>query len=269
MTRSTILSALLVALTALVLAACSAEDQDRVAQTLERAAKATKGLGMVVTTTGTVSVDGISQQLRSRAAIAPDGRRARISAQTGGLSLEQYLDGRFMLMSVDSFPGAGGGGLPPGTRYVKLDLDKINKSMGLDATLNELRSLDPRRAAAMLSDVAEVRPAGSGTIGGVRVTRYSANVDLEEMAKALSEGGDTKRLKQLFGKDAKMRMEIALDAEDRIRGFGMNGDLGPMQMDMDAVVGSYSRDLKVAVPSQGVYDVTSTVVGALDGLEQR
>ena len=267
-TRSTILSALLVVLTALALAACSTEDEDQVAQTLDRAAKATKGLGMVVTTTGTVSVDGISQQLRSRATIAPDGRHARISTQTGGLSLEQYLDGRFMLMSVDSFPGAGGGGLPPGTRYVKFDIDKINKSMGLDATLNELQSLDPRRAAAMLSDVAEVSSAGSGTVGGVRVTRYSANVDLEEMAKALSKGGDTTRLKQLFGKDAKMRMEIALDAEDRIRGYGMNGDLGSMKMDMDAVVGSYSRDLKVAIPSQGVYDVTSTVVGALDGLKQ-
>ena len=54
-------------LTALVLAACTTEEQDRVAQTLDRAAKATRGLGMVVTTTGTVTVDGFSQSLRSRA----------------------------------------------------------------------------------------------------------------------------------------------------------------------------------------------------------
>ncbi|HEV2787492.1 MAG TPA: hypothetical protein VGV67_13930 [Solirubrobacteraceae bacterium] len=268
MTRLSILSALLVALATLVLAACSGEEQDQVAQTLDRAAKATKGLGMVVTSTGTVSVQGISQSLRSRATIAPDGRHARISTQTAGLSLEQYLDGHFMLMSVDSFPGAAAGGLPPGTRYLKFDIDRVNKSVGIDATLREMQSLDPRRAAAMLADVAEVKSVGSGTVGGVEVTRYSADVDVEQMVKALSKGGDDERLAKLFADDAKMKLEIALDGEDRIRGFGMKGDFVGMKMDMDAIVGSYSRDLEVKIPTKGVYDATAAIVGAMDGFKQ-
>jgi hypothetical protein len=262
--RSKILSALLAGLAALVLASCSAADQERVAQTLQRAAKATEGLGMVVTMNGTVSAQGISQPLRSRATIAPDGRRARMSTQVGGLSLEQYLDGHFMLMGLDSVPGAGMS-LPRGTRYLKVDIDKVNASMGIDTTMSEMQSLDPRRAAAMLSEAAEVRSVGSDTIGGVKVTRYAADVDVEEMAKALSKGTDTSRLAKMFG-DAKMQIDIAIDGDDRIRGFGMKGAMGPAKVEMDAVVQSYSRDLKVTIPSRGVYDMTAAITGAFDGL---
>lgn len=265
MSRSTILSALLVVLAALVLASCTAADEEQVAQTLQRAAKATEGLGMVVTMSGSVSGEGISQPLRSRATIAPDGRHARMSTTVGGLSLDQYLDGHFMLMGVDSMPGAGMN-LPPGTRYLKVDVDKVNKSVGIDTTMSEMQSLDPRRAAAMLSDAAEVKSVGSDTIGGVKVTRYAADVDLEQMAKALSKGADTSRFSKMLG-DAEMRMEIAIDGDDRIRGFGMKGDMGPAKYEMDAVVQSYSRDLKVTIPSRGVYDMTAAITGAFDGLE--
>jgi hypothetical protein len=33
---------------------------------------------------------------------------------------------------------------------------------------------------------------------------------------------------------------------------------------MDAVVQSYSRQLKVTIPSRGVYDITDTITGAFD-----
>ena len=267
MLRSRLLSALLVLLAGIVLGACSAAEEDRVAQTLERAAKATKGLGMQMTMTGTVGVEGISQSLRSRATIAPDGRHARIVTQVGAMSMRQYLDGSFMLMSVDSFGGAGTM-VPPGTRYMKFDVDKVSESMGIDTSMTEMQSLDPRRAAEMLSDVADVRSVGRGTLGGVPVTRYSATVDIEEMAKALSEDGDLKGLGKLFA-DGEMLVEVAIDGGDRIRGFRMKGDMGPTKLDLQARITAYSRDLKVKIPSQGVYDVTKAVVGAVDGLPRR
>ena len=267
--RRTMLAALLIALAPLVLAACSTDDQDQIAQTLERAAKATKGLGMVMTMSGTVSVEGISQPLRSRVVVAPDGRHAKMTTQAGSFSMQQYLDGRFMLMSLASFPGAGAGGpMPPGTRYLKVDIDKVGKAMGINTTLSEMQSLDPRRAAEMLSDVAEVKSAGTATIGGVKVTRYRADVDVEELVKAMAKSGDTTRLKKMFG-DGTMQMQVALDGNDRIRGFGMKGDfMAGMKVDFNAVVSSYSRDLKVEIPSRGVYDVTSTIVGAAGSLKQ-
>ena len=267
MSRSRLLSALLVLLAGIVLAACSAAEKEQVAQTLERAAKATKGLGMQMKMTGTVGVEGISQTLRSRATIEPDGRRARITTQFGAMSMKQYLDGSFMLMSVDSFGGAGTM-LPPGTRYMKFDIDKLGESMGIETSMSEMQSLDPRRAAEMLSDVAEVKSAGRGTLGGVPVTRYSATVNNEELARALSEDGGLKGLGKAF-ENGEMLVEVAIDGDDRIRGFRMKGDMGPTKVDMNAEITSYSRSLKVRIPSQGVYDVTDAVVGVMDGLQKQ
>jgi hypothetical protein len=261
--RSTVLSALLVAVAAFGVGSCSAAEQEQFAQRLERAAKTTKEFGMVITMTGTVSAGVVSQPLRSRMTIAPGGRRARMSTKAGDLSLEQYLDGRFMLTAVDSFPGARTG-LPPGTRYIKVDMDRIGKSLGLDMTMSQMQSMDPSRIAALLADVAEVRSLGSGTIDGAKVSRYVADVDNEKLAKAVSSGDDAAAVSKLFGHGT-MQMQLALDdADGRIRGFGMKGDMGPAKVDMDAVVQSYSRQLKVTIPSRGVYDITDTITGAFD-----
>lgn len=265
--RSRLLSALLVLLAGVVLTACSAADQEQVAQTLERAAKATKGLGMKMTMTGTMAVDGSSQSLSSRATIAPDGKRTRIDTRIGAMSMQQYFDGSSMLMSVDSFGGANTM-MPPGTRYMKFDIDKVGSSMGIDTGLSTMQSIDPRRAAAMLSEVAEVKSAGRGTLGGVPVNRYSATVDLEKMMKALSDDGDVDGLAELFA-DGEMFVELAIGDDDRIRGFRMKGDMGPAKVDMKAQVTAYSPDLKVEVPSQGVVDVTEAIVGATDGLQKQ
>lgn len=211
-----------------------------------------------------IGVEGISQSMRSRATIEPDGRRARITTRFGAMSMKQYIHGRFMLMSVDSFGGADTM-MPAGTRYMKFDIDKVGRSMGIETSMSEMQSLDPRRAAEMLSDVAEVRSAGRGTLGGVPVTRYSATVNNEELAKALSGGGGLEGLGKAF-EHGEMLVEVAIDGDDRIRGLRMTGDMGPAKVDMNAEITSYSRNLKVKIPSQGVHDVTDAVVGAMDGL---
>lgn len=100
------------------------------------------------------------------------------------------------------------------------------------------------------------------------VTRYSATVNLEEMAKALSEDGDIQGFAELVG-DAEMLVEVAIDGDDRIRGLRMKGDMGPTKVDMNSQITSYSRDLRVAIPSQGVHDVTEAVVGAVDGPQKQ
>ena len=244
--------------------ACSADERSRVQQTLERAARATQGVGMQVTTTGTLSADGLEQALRSRATIAADGRRARIRTQIGGQELVQYVDGTSMLMSVDSFPVRSA--WPPGTRFLRVDLDRIGSAMGLDSALRDLQSLDPARAAALLAKVADdVQPAGRGTLGGVAVQRYSARLHVDKLMESVV-GKDAAGGLPAAVKDATMTVEVAIDGKDRIRGFGIDGALGQAAITLRAQVTAFDRDIEVAVPTTGVYDITAALAGMAGAL---
>jgi hypothetical protein len=260
-----LLSALLILICAGLLAACSAEDERKVEDALTKAAAASKGLGMRVSTTGTVAVGGEDQPIASRAMIEAGGRRAKITTEIGGAAIEQYLDGSYLLMSADTFPS--GGLAPPGTRFIRFDIDKVNRSVGLDATLRDLQQLDPSKTAALLAKVAEVKSAGKGSVRGVPVTRYRATVDLEKLVTALDTNGDgTQQLPDLL-KDSELTIELSIDDDHLVRGYGMTGTIGPAQMNLRAEVTSYARDLKVDVPSgTGIYDITDDVTGALDDL---
>lgn len=262
---SRILALLSVVLCSGLLAACSAGEQAQVERTLERAARATKGLGMQMTTTGTLSVAGQRQALRSRATIEPDGRRARIRSAIAGHELEQYVDGSAMLMSVDGFPIKGP--WPSGTRYLRFDLDRLGRAAGIDTTLRDLQSLDPAKTAALLGKAADdVSSAGRGTIGGVPVQRYRARVRLDKLVASLTGGGQAGAAGML--EDSTMTVEVAIDGDDRIRGVALDGAIGPATITTRAQITAFDRDIRVAVPSAGVYDVTDAVArlaGALSG----
>ena len=245
-----------------LLGACSADERDEIARTLERAAKATNSVGQRVTMTGSISVDGQSQALRSRAAIEAGARRARVSSQFGPMKFDQYLDGTTMLMSVDSLPS--GGPWPAGTRYLKFDLDKLGRAAGLDTTLRDLQSLDPGKAAKLLGDAAEDVTLREGKLRGVPVKRYSARLRLDKLTRSLSGGGANGLPDEV--EQAALTVEVSIDGDDRIRGFAMGGAIGPMTMEMRGEVTAFERDLKVAIPTTGVYDITDAMKGLAGAL---
>lgn len=246
-----------------LLAACSADERDQIAQTLERAAKATEGLGQHITSTGSVSVDGQRMRLSSRAAIAADGRHARISSRMGALTFEQYLDGNAILMSVDSLPA--GGPWPADTRWLRFDLDTLGRGAGVDSTLRDLQTLDPAKAAAMLSKVAEDVTSRRGKVRGVAVTRYSARVPLDKLMRSLFPAAASgESLEPLEG--AALTVEVAIDDDDRIRGFATGGVMGPMTMEMRGEVTAFERGLKIAIPSRGVHDISDAIAGLAGAL---
>lgn len=246
-----------------LLTACSADERDQIAQTLERAAKATEGLGQHITSTGSVSVDGQRMRLSSRAAIAADGRHARISSRMGALTFEQYLDGNAILMSVDSLPA--GGPWPADTRWLRFDLDTLGRGAGVDSTLRDLQTLDPAKAAAMLSKVAEDVTSRRGKVRGVAVTRYSARVPLDKLMRSLFPAAASgESLEPLEG--AALTVEVAIDDDDRIRGFATGGVMGPMTMEMRGEVTAFERGLKIAIPSRGVHDISDAIAGLAGAL---
>lgn len=245
-----------------LIASCGVEGES-VAAEISKASETTRGLGIRMSMRGTVGADGESMPIRSRASIEPSGLRARIKTEVGSTTFEQYLDDGFMLMSVDSLPPDDS--LPPGTRFVKFDLDAVSKSLGIDTGLREMMRMDPAQAAAMFTDAADVEKLGRGRVLGVAVTRYRSTVSIEDAVKALDKDGDSPKLPKLL-RDSEMTVEVAIDDKKQIRGFDIKGKIGPMTMDLKAVVTSFSRDLRVDVPSEGVHDITDDVVDLLGEL---
>lgn len=253
------LSALLAFVLALacagVVTGCSG-DSDDAAQRLERSMEKSRTLGTRMSTNMTFKTGAETVRMRARATTEAGGRRMRMVSTLGGVEMEQYVDGSQMLMSVDSLPTNGA--FPAGTRWLKFDMDELLKASGLDASMRELQQIDPTKAAALLND-ADIKDAGSGRVRGVAVERYRATVALKDVAKTL--GGKSK-LPRAFT-DGEVTVTLALDDEDLLRAFDMSGDIGPAKMTMDAEITSYSRDIRIAMPSgEGIYDMS----GALGGL---
>lgn len=242
---------------AVAVAGCSSDSE--AAQALQRSLEKTRDLGARMSMTGTFGAGGESVRMTSRMSVEPGARRMRMTSTIGGVEMEQYLDGSSMLMSVDAFPSSGA--FPPGTRYLKFDMDELLKASGLDTSMRELQQMDPSKVAALLKDT-ELETAGSGEVRGVAVKRYRATIGLDDIAKQL--GGDSDVADAL--KDGEMIVTLALDDEDLVRAFDMTGDIAGQKMSMKAEVTSYSRDIRVKVPTgPGIYDMSGALEGAPSG----
>ncbi len=256
MKRTVLLSAVLVLglVFTSVVAGCSSDSE--AAQALQRSLEKTRTLGSRMSMNMTFTTAGETMRMRARATVEAGGRRMRMVSTIGDIEMEQYLDGSTMLMSADSFPA--GGGLPAGTRWLKFDLDELLKDSGVDTSMRDLQQMDPTKAAAMLKD-ADLKDVGSGRVRGVAVDRYRATVQMDDVLRALG-GSDAKVPKEL--EDSTMTMTLSLDDEDLLRAFDMKGDIGPAKTAMDAVITSYSRHIRIRMPSdEGVYDATEALSG--------
>jgi hypothetical protein len=238
-------------------------DRSSDSQVIARAVKASNGLGMHVTSTGTVTIGGEKLPVRMRMSIAPGGRM-KVHNVTNGVEIEQYVDSRYMVMSVDGL--ASTEGLPPGTRYIRMDLERIRQSEGIDSGLRDVQTMDPARVLTVFSHLTDVKNAGPGSVGGVPVTRYRAKLSLGDIARAIDKDGKLPNLPRAV-RDAVIAMELSIDGDDKLRGFAEQATIGPMRIDLTGVVTSFARDIVVDVPSgDGVYDITGAVVDAVGQL---
>ena len=76
--------------------------------------------------------------------------------------------------------------LPAGKSWIKLDLAKLAKSQGLDASA--LLSEDPSQALKQLQSLGSVTKVGTEQIGGVATTHYHAPIDVSKLPGSLKTG---------------------------------------------------------------------------------
>ena len=90
-----------------------------------------------------------------------------------GLSgtIDEVMNGTALYLKSPLFSAA----LPPGKTWLKLDLQKVGKSKGID--FSALLSQDPSSALAQLQASGNVTEVGDETIDGADTTHYRAHID--------------------------------------------------------------------------------------------
>ena len=94
------------------------------------------------------------------------------------MQIDEVLDGTTIYMKSPLF----GAALPAGKTWMKIDLQKIGKSRGID--FSQLMGQDPAQSFAQLQASGHVTKVGDETIDGVDTTHYRGKIDLAKLPQA-------------------------------------------------------------------------------------
>lgn len=278
-------AAAVVAVAALVLAACGTGSSSRssqegaahasplelVAASADRtaAAKTSKvslELAMAgndaftIVATGEVDYVTARMGIDLRLSSASAGAIARMSERVVGNAL--YLD-------TSGIAGSGLGSELGGKRWVKVDLgDDALSRLGLDDA-SALGSSDPSQVLQALRGVADVREVGHDVVRGVDTTHYATNVDLQKAIASApaNDRNDVRRALGMLGSTT-MPVDVWVDAQGRARRMTVHADtsaFGPSGSAFTMTVELYDFGATVDVqppPADDTIDLTALYGGA-------
>jgi hypothetical protein len=154
-----------------------------------QAATNTANAGTVqLSMTGSVSASGIEIPLRSTGAFDLKNKRGHMEVTTsvpgkGDIKIEELLDGLVVYMRSDALTS----NLPDGKHWIKLDLQKLGKSEGLD--MNSAMSTggsDPTQMLSYLNAASDsIDRIGTQVVRGTQTTHYHVVVDLLKIASTV------------------------------------------------------------------------------------
>lgn len=98
-----------------------------------------------------------------------------IAGLSGGI--DEVIDGTTIYVQSPLLAG----GLPKGKTWLKLDLQKVGQSQGLD--FSALLSQNPTQSFAQLQASGDVTKVGEETIDGAATTHYRGHVDLSKLPR--------------------------------------------------------------------------------------
>lgn len=155
------------------------------------------------------------------------------------------------------------GQLPAGKTWVRIDLEKAGKGLGVD--FNQLMggaAQNPTSALDLLRSSSDFSEVGKETIGGIQTTHYHGTVDLEKAAAAGgAASGAIQRLVQM-GAPTQYPMDVWVDDSGLIRRFSQsyNQELGGKSMSLETTMDMSDYGLPVNVsapPADEVFDATA------------
>ncbi|HZO96164.1 MAG TPA: hypothetical protein VFB42_02215 [Gaiellaceae bacterium] len=153
------------------------------------------------------------------------------------------------------------GVLPGGKTWIRIDLERAGKSLGIDFDQLVGSSQSPAQTLGLLRSSGHFTAVGGETVDGVETTHYRGSVDLAEVAKA---GGVPARAVEKLsrlGAPTAMPFDVWVDHSGLVRRIveryerTVGGSSSSMEITID--LGNYGTEVEVsAPPSDEVFDVT-------------
>ena len=289
MKRSLILLALgAVAAVAVAVSGCGATSSVTGGDALARAAANTNGTGGArVAMTITLSSSALPRDIHMTAngVVNEAARKGRIdldlsdlanASGVGGLDPSQLkgteiLNGTVVYMRLPLFDGK----LPGDKKWVKIDIAKAGKTIGVNLGPVSPTGQDPSQQIGYLRTVSDAKKVGTDTIRGVTTTHYHGVAkldrypDLLPAAQRASARASVQRLIKVIGTDS-MPIDAWVDSGNRIRRVAIT---------LNTKVPQSSQTLKTAVqedlydfgtkadttppPANQVFDITGATTSAL------
>ena len=152
--------------------------------------------------------------------------------------------------------------LPDGKEWVKLDLVKASKELGVDPTaLPQASQNDPAEMLRFLRAVGRVRQVGWENLDGIATNHYKANVDVRRYLELVPAGRradarrSVRRLIDLMGGTSTIPMEVWVDESDLVRRIAMDMRTtvpggSSMRMRFDMRLFDFGSDVDIEVPDK-------------------
>ncbi len=183
------------------------------------------------------------------------------------LQMTEILNGTVIYMRMPFLDGK----LPGNKKWMKMDIAKTSKALGLNLGQVTQPGQDPGQQIGYLRTVSNAKKVGTETIRGVKTTHYRGVAKLDRYPQLLPPSqraaarAGIQRLIKLSGTSS-MPMEAWVDSSNRIRRmkFAMNMKLAQtaqsLHMDMQEDLYGFGTSVNVTPPpSDQVFDATGAV----------
>lgn len=268
MRRAIVLLAL--ALAPLALAACGGSGASKssgpkltpAAYVVKAAKKSSVAPSEHVKMQAVASVQGQEVDITGSGDFDNTAHRGSMSAHTsiGGLDIQvdEILDGTTIYMKSPLFAAT----MPAGKTWLKLDLEKLGKTKGID--FSSLLTQNPGQSFAQLQASGQVTEVGDESLDGVETTHYQGHIDISKLPQGAQIEAFTKAkygpYNVWIGKDDGYVHQMALTYSYVTPGVGRQ------TATITTTFSDFGKAVTVNVPSDSeVVDATAQTIKGLGG----
>ena len=152
--------------------------------------------------------------------------------QLGSLEMEEIFDGSAFYFHL---PESLAGRIPGGKSWMKMDLDALGKTGGVDLKqLMQANQSNPADLVKALKGVGTSKLVGTENIRGAATKHYRAAIDLSKAAEKIPDGRSADEVKQLFASSgvSSFPVDVWIDRAGRVRRESFSFSAAQMSMEM-------------------------------------